>query len=207
MPGPLFVEAMMSKPRKPKAPSSISDRVDGDSVKKYPNGIAATARAIAAYWVDNPTNPGKPLTIDQFYQETEFADCYEAIRKRYPGLGGRTPTKPDSVKTIPNNIAAGRHALEYGQIRALADMCKIPLGILLLFSQFVSMELRAKRSNASAQAGILDDIQAARRALDSLEADIRQGAKMIDTDRSKETKAFANIELLKRLCEAFNRRS
>lgn len=123
---------------------------DGDSFEKggreksYPNGILVTAAALWQRWAFHEKGPNFAKTsAEQFEKLYGLKGIASGLKKKYPGAKKQALTKPgEDIQKIGN----GSHAeLNYMQLRRMAEVVDLPVGLFLLFTNLVSKERRVEK--------------------------------------------------------------
>lgn len=164
-----------------------SHRKDEDEQKRYPNSINAIIVAVAKSYL-NRVNPEKHLddamSYEQFIQESKFEDVYEATLEKFKGV--KLPPRKNLAEMLERMGRGSSTDMPYYRLRAIADFLKIPVGALLLYAQFVSLERRID-DREERKEGLQQFVDALRRITEAAERQIasletKEGAGVRDSD-------------------------
>jgi hypothetical protein len=133
----------MAKAPKKKRPRRTTGFLhDNDKKKHFPNGIAATVLALVNYWLNLTEQKPEFLSVEDFVKESDLVNIYNTVALMYGGVANAAEND-GGVEGLIGGLTRNEQALHYIHLRALADLVKIPTGLLLLFTQMVSDEYRA----------------------------------------------------------------
>ncbi len=145
-------------------PRMYSTPPDESERKAYPNGILVTFAAIWQAWASADRDD-----VDGMTSSTEFARYYdllgisEELKRKYPfspPYPGEETKKDAVVKAVNDfqriggstmNSGAKSSSLSYMALRRAAETVRLPLGLFILFTNFVSLERRAEKMVAAGQ--------------------------------------------------------
>lgn len=184
---------------------------DGDPNKISPNGLRSTFLAIQNYWVSLRTGRSdlEHLTPKDFCLSKEggsdFANVYLKVKEAYPRIRRETRTLEKTLQRLTH----GDQAVELVHLMAFARYVQLPPGLLLLFAEMVSTEIKALETQDT-RANLIKLIQKIKRSVEWLEEYIRSQPNngLIFNHMYDETQndriVLAKALMLKRLSDAFN---
>lgn len=135
--------------RRPTVSKTPADEATG---KKFPNGIRVLAQSLWQYWPSIDGTAETPLGSIESFKANSSIDAIARLYDRlYPG--DRAPVA--TAHKAFNDVGAGRHRLRYFHLRYMAELVSLPVGLLLVFAQFISAERRARKAGRSKSAELL----------------------------------------------------
>ena len=85
------------------------------------------------------------MSVRDFLRNSDFEKCFKETSDLYPDCAN-PPKTPAAIRNAVNDMGIGACDMEYYRLRALARFTGLtPTGLILLFSQLVGEEQRAKR--------------------------------------------------------------
>lgn len=208
-PGLNSIECSMSSKKnfqKPGRRATPSSKPDGHAQKRFPNGISATILAIQKHWHGISNGFYTNFSLQDFFEKTNFKEAYKLIISKYPGRS-KIADADVSIKKLINNITAGRNDFEFYKLRSFSEYIGVPSSILLLYTQFVSREIKAIREEQDPKETALVHIRRIRNIVDAAESEIlaSKAEDRIFTRKSNNAPGYdVNIKILKRWKDAYD---
>jgi hypothetical protein len=167
-------------PRRKRRPHvrALADRAPG---KRCPNGLAQFALAIQQYWLQEIGELEKntpPLSHEEFIEKSSFKKTFLETLSLYPDVA-RPPVQ--AIAGAYYDMARGNTDMEYYKIRALARFTNLrSAALVLLFSQLVGEERRAKNEDRDPRQACLSLLEGFARIIDASKNHINSKSKTDD---------------------------
>jgi hypothetical protein len=130
---------------------------DKDPGKRYPSSLAQTFLAVRQFWLQETGKVAKAtpgLSVADFLRFSDFEKCFQETTDLYPECAKPAKT-PTAIRNALNDMGIGNCDMEYYRLRALAKFTGLtPAALILLFSQLVGEEQRAKREGRDPKVAI-----------------------------------------------------
>ena len=160
-----------------KAADAVKRYKDKEPGKRYPSSLAQTFLAVRQFWlqetgkVDRAT-PG--LSVKDFLRLSDFVQCFRETTALYPDCA-KPPKKTSAIGGALHDMGIGNCDMEYYRLRALAKFTGLtPTGLILLFSQLVGEEQRARRDKRDPKLATIQILDGIIRVAEEAKQHIRQ---------------------------------
>jgi len=130
---------------------------DKEPGKRYPSSLAQTFLAVRQFWLQEIGKVAKDvpgLSVADFLRQSDFEKRFRETTDLYPECAN-PPKTPAAIRNALNDMGVGACDMEYYRLRALAKFTGLtPAALILLFSQLVGEEQRAKRERRDPKAAV-----------------------------------------------------